>query len=144
MADDGNAGCLCGRVRLRIDGAPVRVFQCHCSDCRKTTGGGPALIALLPRDAVAVQRGTPGGHAVVGASGHEVRRAFCRDCGTPLYADLAKSPDLVAVMAGVWDADPGLRPAAAVWTGSAPGWHAIPEGIPVYAGSSAAGAARAE
>ena len=29
-------GCLCGRVRYRVAGAPVRVTHCHCTLCRRS------------------------------------------------------------------------------------------------------------
>jgi len=30
--------CLCGRVRFRVKGRPLRVGLCHCQDCRRASG----------------------------------------------------------------------------------------------------------
>ncbi len=32
--------CLCGEVQFTISSAPLRMGQCHCDDCRRSTGTG--------------------------------------------------------------------------------------------------------
>ncbi|MGI3187169.1 GFA family protein [Nioella aestuarii] len=132
MSDKGNAGCMCGAIRLRIEGKPVTVMQCHCSDCQKSSGGGAALIALMRRDDVTLLTGSPEGYSVTGASGGDVRRCFCVSCGAPVYSELGKYPSILAVKLGAWDVDPGLAPDCAIWTASAPPWHHIPADIPSF------------
>ncbi|WP_420397691.1 GFA family protein [Nioella sp.] len=132
MADNGNAGCLCGAIRLRVEGTPITVMQCHCSDCQKSSGGGPVLIALMRRGDVTLHGGKPEGYSVTGASGGDVRRCFCPRCGTPIYSELGKYPQLLALKAGIWDEDPDLSADCAIWTASAPDWHVIPDDIPGF------------
>lgn len=136
MEQNGNAGCLCGHVRLRIGGEPATVIECHCTDCQKSTGGGAVLVVMMPRDSVELLEGTLGSFSVTGASGHEVKRCFCPECGTPVYSDLGKYPSMLAIKAGIWDVDQGFAPKSAIWTGSAPGWHQIPNGIPNLPGAT--------
>ena len=31
-------GCVCGAVRYRTEGTPLRVSACHCTFCQKRTG----------------------------------------------------------------------------------------------------------
>ena len=40
-------GCICGEVKfiVNLDEKP-RVFNCHCIDCRKKTGGMITIIDL--------------------------------------------------------------------------------------------------
>ena len=40
-------GCICGFVKFKVklDELP-RVFNCHCSDCRKKIGGMMSIIQL--------------------------------------------------------------------------------------------------
>lgn len=135
MSDQGNGGCLCGRIRLEIDGQPNAVLECHCKDCQKSSGGGPVLVALFPRDAVAIVQGELAGFSVVGDSGSDVLRRFCPNCGTPIYSELGKYPDLLAVKSGAWDTDPGFCPTTAIWTASAPLWHHVTKDIPTSPGS---------
>jgi hypothetical protein len=39
--------CLCKGMQFRIVGRHSEISMCHCSLCRKTTGGGPASEILL-------------------------------------------------------------------------------------------------
>ena len=47
-------GCLCGAVRLRAEGEPLRVGVCHCMDCRKHHGALFHASAIFPGVAVQV------------------------------------------------------------------------------------------
>ncbi|OKP03382.1 hypothetical protein PENSUB_6885 [Penicillium subrubescens] len=31
-------GCFCGKVRIQLNGQPLKAGLCHCLDCRKLTG----------------------------------------------------------------------------------------------------------
>jgi hypothetical protein len=31
-------GCVCGGVRYRLEAAPTQVNDCHCLDCRRSSG----------------------------------------------------------------------------------------------------------
>jgi len=79
MGKNGNAGCLCGHVRLKITGEPATVIQCHCTDCQKSTGGGAVLVVMIPRTSVTLLQGTLSDFSVTGESGHEVKRCFARN-----------------------------------------------------------------
>ena len=128
----GNAGCMCGAVRLNVTGDPVTVIQCHCSDCQKSVGGGAVLIGLFPKTRFEHLSGELSGYDVIGESGEPVRRNFCPTCGSPLYSELGKYPDLIAVKAGIWDEDRQLVPQMAIWTDSAPEWHAQRDDVPTF------------
>lgn len=132
MSETGNAGCRCGAIRLRISGTPMKVLQCHCADCQKISGGSAVLIALMRRGDVDVLRGTPAAYAVTAASGGRVTRRFCAGCGSALFSELEKYPDMIAVKSGVWDVGQDMRADAAIWTDSAPLWHHVPGDIPVF------------
>ena len=74
--------CLCGAVRLAIDGPLEHAPEaCHCLQCRKQTGS--YLMAVnVRRSSLHVQ----GEEAVAWyASSAEVRRGFCRHCGSTLF-----------------------------------------------------------
>ena len=34
-----NGGCFCGAIRYETAGTPFHQTNCHCSICRRTTGG---------------------------------------------------------------------------------------------------------
>ena len=70
-------GCACGAIRFTIETAPLGTGACHCTNCQKFSGGGPNYVALLPKGALRVARGTPRLFCDRGDSGGEVQRAFC-------------------------------------------------------------------
>nr|WP_156392488.1 GFA family protein [Rhizobium sp. Root482] len=45
--DAWTGGCLCGNRRYRLRKAPAHVGYCHCSMCRKATGGASAILARI-------------------------------------------------------------------------------------------------
>jgi hypothetical protein len=126
-------GCLCGAVRFRTTGAPIRTGQCHCDDCRKVSGGGPAYLVGFAGAAFEKLQGAPSAYSVTGASGHPVNRWFCSGCGTPLWSVPEVYPDLVYVKVGAFDSYDDFRPDFAVWTDGAPPWHLFPEGVARFA-----------
>lgn len=97
-------GCQCGDVRYQVEGEPLRVGICHCTDCRQTTGSAFTLFAVWPRRAfrsasyVATYRG----------------RSFCPNCGSRVFS---LRPDEAEIMVGsLDDAPPGLIPSYEPWT----------------------------
>ncbi len=45
-------GCSCGRVRYRLERAPIVVHCCHCTLCQRETGSAFAINALVEADSV--------------------------------------------------------------------------------------------
>ena len=41
-------GCLCGDIRYRVRGRPVRAFACHCRFCQRRTGTALAVVTFFP------------------------------------------------------------------------------------------------
>lgn len=125
-------GCACGAIRFTTETAPLGTGACHCTTCQKLSGGGPNYVALLTKGAVTVTQGTPGLFQSKGDSGGSVVRAFCSDCGTPLWSIPEQAP-FMTVMVGAFDNDVELGPAMHVYTASAPAWHPVPADKPTFA-----------
>jgi hypothetical protein len=73
-------GCQCGAVRYALYVTPENAHVCHCRMCQRATGGLFAALAGPPKDAFAWTEGEP----AFFASSNLAKRAYCRDCGTPL------------------------------------------------------------
>ena len=73
-------GCGCGKVRVEVRGEPVRVGLCHCTTCRKETGGPFMAFAVWDRGQVTGQGETRSWMAETD------RRHFCSACGSALFA----------------------------------------------------------
>src|SRR5277367_6344833 len=124
-------GCACGAVRFRITGPLLGVGACHCTDCQKASGGGPNYVALAPTGALEVTRGEARLYRTRGDSGGEASRAFCPECGTPLWSVPAHQP-FTPVKLGALDDSADLAPGMHIYVASAPRWQAIPEGLPAF------------
>ncbi len=96
-------GCLCGKVRIVAEGAPVRVGLCHCMDCRKHHGAPFLAAAVFAEDAV----------TVTGETRSFGPRHFCPECGSSLFF---RGKDTLEIHLGALD-EPGVfEPTFEIWT----------------------------
>ncbi|HVG49346.1 MAG TPA: GFA family protein [Rubellimicrobium sp.] len=91
-------GCQCGAVRYAFEGEPENVHACHCRMCQKAVGGPFAVICPVRKSALRVTRGEFSWFQ----SSDFARRAFCKDCGTPLAFDYPHDEG-IGIMAGTLD-----------------------------------------
>jgi hypothetical protein len=123
--------CLCGAVRFEVT-PPFTTFRyCHCSRCQKASGAAHAANAFLP----ATQFKWLAGEALVkrfdlpGAKRFAV--AFCTHCGTRVPHKI-NTTENVLIPAGLFDADPGARPANSIFWQSKAAWYLSPEELPKF------------
>jgi hypothetical protein len=88
------------------------------------SGGGPTHNAIFPADGVTLN-GDLAHHAHLAASGNTLTAYFCATCGTPAYATSSARLQYRTMRLGFLTAGHGLKPAAAIWTDSAPDWAVI-------------------
>jgi|SRR5262245_18870361 len=98
-------GCQCGAVRYALYVTPENAHVCHCRMCQRATGGVFAALAGAPKDAFAWTEGEP----AFFASSNLAKRAYCRDCGTPLSFSYNQPEARFYVTIGSMD-DPELAP----------------------------------
>lgn len=110
-------GCLCGAIRFRVRGEPLRVGICHCTDCRKTSGSAFVTYAVWPRLAFTTSDGKGTEYA---------GRSFCGTCGSRLFS---LRRDEAEVMVGTLDAAPtDLTVSRENWTIHRERWlHPLPD-----------------
>ena len=122
--------CLCGGVRFEAIEVPVIVL-CHCSMCRKANGAAFDAGAVVPSekfklasgaDLVQTYQSSPRNH-----------RAFCRVCGSRIPS---QTPDgkFYFAPAGLFDDDPGVKPALHMFVGSKAPWWDITDSLPQFEG----------
>ncbi len=116
--------CGCGQLRATCRAEPRLVSVCHCLDCQRRTGSAFGIAAFWPRDAVSAE-GRAGIFTRPGASGLSIRFHFCPDCGSTVYWEPERRPDMVAVAVGAF-ADPDFPPPTqAVWAERRHPWVAL-------------------
>lgn len=132
------AKCACGQFQLACQGMPVRVSMCHCADCQRRTGSAFGIGAFFDRGAVSVVRGTSRAYTRSSASGRHVTFHFCPDCGSTLFWEPERVPNLVGVAVGAF-ADPAFpQPQQSTWTDNRHAWLCLPAEMQVIAAPSAA------
>lgn len=111
-------GCLCGRVRYRIDGDLGPAAHCHCRSCRRASGALAVTWITVPLARLAFTGEEPAKFE----SSAGVERRFCPACGTPLTYWNACTPDGIDVAVATLDSPEAARVEFHVWTS-----HRLPD-----------------
>lgn len=127
-AENHEGGCLCGAIRYRAAGAPLRVGLCHCGQCRRQTGSALPSFVTWPRSAFEITKGQPAGIRLSDFA----TRQFCRDCGSPLFWRADKGEEITVLLGSLDDAEAMPKPSYELWTERRMHW--VPElpGIKSY------------
>jgi hypothetical protein len=137
MPNIHEGGCLCGDVRYKTMAEPVRVTICHCRFCQRFTGSAYLVEPIFRREDVVFAGTAPRAYDHRSdSSGKRVTLNFCGRCGTPLYLDLERFPDILGLCGGTFD-DPDWfdRSSAAsrhIFTRSAQRGVVLPAGVNLY------------
>ena len=127
-----SGGCLCGAVRYEVRGPLRDVVNCHCGQCRRTTGHHGAFAATAADDlTVTEDRGLKWYK-----SSDIARRAFCAECGSTLFWQPGHKRH-TAIAAGSFDQPTGLRTTGNIFTEDAGDYYAIDSGLECWPGSMA-------
>ncbi|PVH97504.1 hypothetical protein DM02DRAFT_533066 [Periconia macrospinosa] len=121
--------CSCGAVQFTTPtDKPLRLYHCHCLDCRKQSSSAFGTSAIFPFFTVADNP-----HVTYFTrtcdSGRKQKCYFCKDCGSRiLHAHIVDNgnPEVVAVKGGLL-ADLEWKDAMHIYTRSAV--VPIPEGV---------------
>ena len=120
------ATCACGQLRVVCRGEPLKVSLCHCLDCQKRTGSTYGIAAFFAREEVTAE-GRANTFTRKSDSGFDVTFRFCPNCGSNVYWEPARMPDLIGVAVGAF-ADPSFpAPTQSVWNERRHPWVRFPE-----------------
>lgn len=126
MSERHEGGCQCGALRYRIEASLHDSAHCHCSICRRSTGGILSTWVTVPRQAFQWLRGAPKAFA----SSASCTRYFCADCGAHLALFTTLSPDTLDVTVATLD-EPEQAPADRhIWVGSRLPWLMVDPHLP--------------
>jgi hypothetical protein len=115
--------CLCGAVSYRLSAEPIVARVCWCRDCQRIASNG--TVNVLVPTAGLESSGELGEYLSIADSGNEMRRRFCPNCGSHLFANTSARPQFTVVRAGTLDDPSAVRPAMNIWAGSAPAWACL-------------------
>jgi hypothetical protein len=120
--------CACGAVRYQVHDAFLYAANCHCSDCRRTTGSAFKPFAGIEREKLALVQGDSDVMKIGDEHGHDVR---CAKCGSLLYS-VVREGEFVHVAMGTLLDDPTIRPTHHIFAGSKAPWYTITDDLPQY------------
>lgn len=110
--------CLCGAVRFTADEAEPHFHACHCSMCRRWSGG-PLFVVL----ASGVKFDGEENVARYDSSAW-AERAFCKRCGTNLFYRLKKT-DQYYLSVGAFDDPTAFNLAGEIYVDHKPEGYAF-------------------
>jgi hypothetical protein len=119
-------GCMCGQLRFEVAEPLLGAVFCHCKRCQRRSGAGVTTNALAAPGSFRVVSGKELVGSWDPADGGWIK-SFCSVCGSQLFAASRENPDLLVLRMGALDDDPGIRPGAHQYVGSAPSWAPVPD-----------------
>lgn len=122
--------CFCGAVQYSVPDAFTYALNCHCSNCRRTTGSAFKPFAGIVRREFTV---TQGADQLLIYGAEKTHDAHCRHCGSLLYS-VVRDGAYVHVALGTLIDAPTLRPTAHIFVGSKAPWFTITDKLPQYEG----------
>ena len=131
MAEGFAGGCLCGSVRYQSAADPQIVGQCHCVDCRKTSGTDHGTHLMTPEEGFSVS-GEIKFYDRPADSGNTVSRGFCPGCGSAIYSTNSAMAGVVFVRASSLDDMEIAKPQMIVYASRAPSWSQLDPSVPTF------------
>jgi hypothetical protein len=110
-------GCACGAIRYEVNAEPIVMFNCHCRDCQRTTGGPYTPVFYVPAKACKITKGSPQYYETKSEMVGHNKRGFCPECGSRLFGGATEQGQ--GITASSLD-DPTLfKPQFEIWTSDA-------------------------
>lgn len=131
MNVDLEGGCLCGAFRYGLKARPGSLGDCHCIDCRRSSGAPFVTWGTVDRGDFLVERGElrriPFAHRV---------RGFASCCGTHILFEESPQAGTVDVTIASLDDPSPFPPEKAIWLEDKLPWVPLDPRLPGYAQSS--------
>lgn len=123
--------CLCGGIGYAIDGELGDFGYCHCRSCRKASGSAFGANASADRASFRLLHGGELLREFQSSPGKV--RAFCGNCGSPLYAYLETKRDILRIRLGTLDTPFTKQPTAHAFVSDKAPWEPISDALPQFA-----------
>lgn len=114
--------CLCGLIEFEIMGAVPKLYQCHCSLCRKQGGSASNTGTIVEGKNFCWISGKEHISSWIKDTGF--RSDFCSKCGSPVPNPLRKT-SYVWIPVGLLESEQGLEIAFQIYVGSKAQWDVV-------------------
>ena len=109
--------CLCGSVTYTSYAEPTLILNCHCEDCRRSTGAVYGTNVFVPEDQVQIY-GEVSFFSHTAKSGNIMTKRFCKKCGTLLFGNSSGRENILSIRAGTIDQTDMIKPVMNVFVSS--------------------------
>ena len=118
--------CECRAVRYEVADEFLYAANCHCSNCRASTGSAFKPFAGIEREKLRV---TDGGDKLMIVGEPDENHTRCAECGSLLYS-VVREGTYVHVALGSLEDEPAIRPTEHIFVGSKASWFDITDDLP--------------
>jgi catechol 2,3-dioxygenase-like lactoylglutathione lyase family enzyme len=120
--------CYCGTVRYRVEDPFVYASNCHCSNCRATTGSAFKPFAGIESEKLEI---TDGRDSFLIVGDENLNDSHCAACGSLLFS-VVREGAYVHVALGTLVDPPTMRPTKHIFVGSKAPWFDITDDLPQF------------
>ena len=127
--------CKCGAVRYEFMGPVEETYHCYCGTCRRLHSAAYVTWTVLPHRRFHLVSGRRS--VTFCASSEREHRAFCRKCGSHVFAEAIEPnerQDIYVPVATVVEPH-DLQPKRNIFADRRPGWVALDDALPSYGGA---------
>jgi len=118
--------CFCRAVEYSVLDEFTYALNCHCSNCRRTTGSAFKSFAGIEREKLHITKG----EELILIYGDEIdNNVHCKLCGSLLYS-VVRNGAFVHVALGTLVDEPTIRPSGHIFVGSKAPWFEITDDLP--------------
>ncbi|MCM8524875.1 MAG: GFA family protein [Lentisphaeraceae bacterium] len=117
--------CLCGKVKLQINGEFEYMGNCHCQQCRKFTGSDYSSVGGVSSENFNFIEGED--YVGVYLKSDETELSFCKCCGSSLFSRKITGGKH-NIRLGILDSTPKQKPSFHIFVDSKAPWYEINDG----------------
>jgi hypothetical protein len=127
--------CFCGAVAYTVPDEFLYAANCHCSNCRRTTGSAFKPFAGIERERLVLSKGRDDLMIFGEEDGNDTH---CKSCGSLVYSVVRDGAYVHIAMGTLVDA-PTIRPNKHIFVGSKAPWFTITDNLPQFDEHATAG-----
>jgi hypothetical protein len=117
--------CLCGAVRFEVDGPFETVTQCHCTSCKKLSGGVGTVNGRARSASIRILDGADAVRTYQPPEGSA--KTFCSVCGSNLFGGGWPDSERCSVRLTTHDEPLAQKPESHVFVRSVAPWETLPD-----------------
>ena len=123
--------CLCGDVNYFAEGEIMCQANCHCTDCRQSSGSAFATLVFMKEDEINVTGDLKTFDHVVD-SGNMLTKHFCPKCGSQIFTGNQARKNVLGIRAGTLNDHTEVRPQFNVYASSKMDCTHLDPSIPAF------------